>query len=267
MAEEDVANALDATEWGAAGLRVKKYTEELERLQKVNADLGVIAAKKAADEVNKALEDSIKRAQDLMDEIDRRKTPREPLESQPFKGEPVGGIFEPGSPIQKFNAEVEASIEEAKRFARAWQSAGAAAGGALGEIGAAIGGAAGSMLSLMGEMIQKAIQLAIALSATAGPFGWLNIAAAAASILATLASIPKFERGSPWVPSTGLAMVHQGERIIPASETRPGAAGPGGGGTINVYAWDVRTAARQLRRNRGALARQMMENIRDRRDR
>lgn len=39
------------------------------------------------------------------------------------------------------------------------------------------------------------------------------------------ATIPKFENGTPYVPRTGLALVHQGERIIPAAQNRPGAAG------------------------------------------
>ena len=57
--------------------------------------------------------------------------------------------------------------------------------------------------------------------------------------------LPKFAMGTPYVPQTGLAVVHQGERIIPAEQNRGGF-----GGTINVYvsssnAPDVRRAAGQ----------------------
>lgn len=37
--------------------------------------------------------------------------------------------------------------------------------------------------------------------------------------------IPKFAEGTDFVPRTGLAVVHQGERIIPAAQNKPGAGG------------------------------------------
>lgn len=61
-----------------------------------------------------------------------------------------------------------------------------------------------------------------------------------------LASLPKFATGTPYVPQTGLAIVHQGERIIPAEQNR---AGFGGNIIIHVNgvgnAQDVRRAAGQ----------------------
>lgn len=61
-----------------------------------------------------------------------------------------------------------------------------------------------------------------------------------------LAYLPKFATGTPYVPQTGLALIHQGERIIPAEQNR---AGFGGNITIIVNgagnAQDVRRAAGQ----------------------
>jgi hypothetical protein len=37
-----------------------------------------------------------------------------------------------------------------------------------------------------------------------------------------MADIPQFATGTPYVPRTGLALIHQGERIIPAEQNRPG---------------------------------------------
>ncbi|MBK8455666.1 MAG: hypothetical protein IPL34_20510 [Thiofilum sp.] len=41
-------------------------------------------------------------------------------------------------------------------------------------------------------MIQQAVRLAIALSATAGPWGWLNAAAAGVAMVAAIASVPEY---------------------------------------------------------------------------
>lgn len=64
----------------------------------------------------------------------------------------------------------------------------------------------------------------------------------AGGIAATaIALIPKYEMGTDFVPYTGLAVVHQGERIIPASQNTPGGGGGGkggGGGTIHIHAID-----------------------------
>jgi len=61
-----------------------------------------------------------------------------------------------------------------------------------------------------------------------------------------LSYLPKFATGTPYVPQTGLAIVHQGERIIPADQNR---GGFGGNIIIHVngagHAQDVRRAAGQ----------------------
>lgn len=60
------------------------------------------------------------------------------------------------------------------------------------------------------------------------------------------AGVPQFAAGTPYVQRTGLALIHQGERIVPAAENR---AGFGGNITINISgsnnAPDVRRAAGQ----------------------
>jgi lambda family phage tail tape measure protein len=88
-----------------------------------------------------------------------------------------------------------------------------------------------------------------------------NVAdAAAAPAAATAASLPfigSFERGIPFVPRTGLAMLHQGERVVTAEDNRQSVGGDTI--TINVYAaqgQDPQEIARAVeqrmaRRNRG----------------
>jgi hypothetical protein len=44
----------------------------------------------------------------------------------------------------------------------------------------------------------------------------------------SLADIPSYDVGTPYVPQDTLALVHRGERITPAAQNRPGAVGPGG---------------------------------------
>lgn len=65
-----------------------------------------------------------------------------------------------------------------------------------------------------------------------------------------LGSLPSFDVGTPYVPRDTLAMVHQGERIIPAAQNRAGAggqsisvvinmAGGGSGGDLRQAAGDI----------------------------
>lgn len=64
-------------------------------------------------------------------------------------------------------------------------------------------------------------------------------AAAAATVAAATAAVGAFEYGTDYVPKTGMALVHQGERIIPASQNVMGGAGvPMAAVTFNVQALD-----------------------------
>jgi hypothetical protein len=66
------------------------------------------------------------------------------------------------------------------------------------------------------------------LSAVMGPLAAVPAGAAGALVLATGAAfVGKYETGTDYVPQTGLALVHQGEAITPASEN------PAAGGTPN----------------------------------
>ncbi len=64
--------------------------------------------------------------------------------------------------------------------------------------------------------------------AAAGP-----AAASQAIVMAQLANVPKLDVGG-YVLSSGLAMIHSGESIVPAAVNQPYGGGGGGGSTINV---------------------------------
>lgn len=127
---------------------------------------------------------------------------------------------------------VHALAEDERRELEKLDAVGQNLAATFANIGTVFGGSAGKMLGQFGTLIQKAVQLAIAMSATGGPFAWVNIAATLAAITGVIASVPKFEAGTPYVPYTGLALVHQGERIVPADENRRG----GGGLTVTINA-------------------------------
>lgn len=64
-------------------------------------------------------------------------------------------------------------------------------------------------------------------------------AAAAAEVAASTAAVGSFEFGTDYVPRTGLAMIHQGERIIPASQNAAGGFSPQAMFSFNVSAIDA----------------------------
>jgi hypothetical protein len=72
-------------------------------------------------------------------------------------------------------------------------------------------------------------------SAPRGGVDFAGLAGRAGSFLASL--IPSFAVGTPFVPNTGLAMIHRGERIIPAEQNRAGAFG--GAVVFNISTPDV----------------------------
>ena len=93
------------------------------------------------------------------------------------------------------------------------------------------------------------------LSALLGPAAAGPAAAAQATVMAQ-APIASFDVGSNYVPQTGLAMVHQGETIIPASAQ--GDAYSGGGSNISVtfqiQAIDTQTGANFIQSNAASIA-------------
>ena len=100
--------------------------------------------------------------------------------------------------------------------------------------------AAASAASLPGRVVQFTSTItADAAEAFAGafaamsPFGVPAATAAGASaqaiVLAQLGNVPKFQTGTDYVPQTGLALVHEGEKITPANEN-PATGGAASGG-------------------------------------
>jgi len=70
-----------------------------------------------------------------------------------------------------------------------------------------------------------------------GPYApALGAAAAGAQVAAATAAVGSFEYGTPYVPQTGMALVHQGEAIIPAAQNQGGAGSFAA--TFNISAWD-----------------------------
>jgi hypothetical protein len=62
-------------------------------------------------------------------------------------------------------------------------------------------------------------------------------------------TLPSYAVGTPYVPQTGLALIHQGERIIPADQNKPGYGGITIAGDIVIHAGttsDPKALARQI---------------------
>lgn len=267
-AEARAAAATSPEEWGLAGREVAKYQKEVDKLTKTVAEAGsglasgvqlkgLEAGAKASEDARKkeaadwkAFQDSLvaegvaaaikeAQAEAKIREDARKKEEAEILawqkEMERIEGPEAQRKGERALQDYEQKRREEALAEQVK-YTQQLAAAGYDAASAFASVGEAIGGQAGKMSALFGKLIQQAIQLAIAISATGGPFAWLNIAASAAAILATIASVPKFQTGTPYVPRTGLAFVHEGERIIPADENRRG--GGGMNVTINASALD-----------------------------
>lgn len=91
--------------------------------------------------------------------------------------------------------------------------------------------------------------------------------AAAAGVVAGVgvgayAMISHYDVGSDFVPMTGLAMVHQGEKIIPADQQGPGYSG-GGDVHLHVNALDGASVVGLFQRNSRVLAQLVMQALVD----
>jgi hypothetical protein len=84
-----------------------------------------------------------------------------------------------------------------------------------GALGGGLGGAFGSIAGAIGTYF-GATDPSSAYAVNGSDFGF-DISAA----------LPSYDVGTPYVPEDQIALIHKGERIIPASQNRPGAAGYG----------------------------------------
>lgn len=94
------------------------------------------------------------------------------------------------------------------------------------------------------------------LSPLMGPAAAGPAAAGQATVLGEMANVPKLAVGTPWVASDGLAYLHKGERVVPASVNAPDGSGAGGGDTHHhwsVAALDARSFANYLKDNAGMI--------------
>lgn len=93
--------------------------------------------------------------------------------------------------------------------------------------------------------------------AAVGPAG-----AGQATVLAQLANVPKFDVGTPYVMKTGLAVVHEGEKITPAQGSGPY---QGGGGSVQpifqIHAIDAAGVQAFFSRNAGQIARVLTKHM------
>ncbi len=132
--------------------------------------------------------------------------------------------------------------------------------------GAAAQGAANKK-SIIGDAFTAAGNVYNSVSAI--PYvGWIMapIAAAAAfaAVMAFSSGIPSFDVGAWEIPSSGLAMVHQGETIIPAGQAEAFRQGAGGGGmsvSLNISALDGASVQAWANRNAKTLAKTLASHM------
>jgi hypothetical protein len=114
--------------------------------------------------------------------------------------------------------------------------------------GEAMRAALGDMIVKLAEAIAQMEILTTLQAAQAALFPGL------APLTAATKLIPHFQEGTPFVPSTQLALMHKGEMVIPSGVSdliRGGQAALGGGTTQNIHlslsAWDAQSVDSWLR--------------------
>lgn len=102
------------------------------------------------------------------------------------------------------------------------------------------------------------------LSPVMGPAAAGPATASASLVAAAAAGVSAFDVGTDYVARTGLAIIHQGEKITPAQGTGP-YTGAGGGTnvTLNIQAVDARSFASLLNSNPGLFANLIKRSMRD----
>jgi len=119
-----------------------------------------------------------------------------------------------------------------------------------------------SMLQSFGETVRRMVANAVAADLGRRLFGDLGkdgdgIGGLVGSGLSWLSGIlPKFDAGSDYVPRDMAAIVHKGERIVPAAQNKPGALG---GHSVSVIVnMGGNGSASDVRRAGGAVAREVL---------
>jgi hypothetical protein len=119
-----------------------------------------------------------------------------------------------------------------------------------------------SMLQSFGETVRRMVANAVAADLGKRLFGDLGkdgggIGGLVGSGLSWLSGIlPKFDVGSDYVPRDMAAIVHKGERIVPAAQNKPGALG---GHSVSVIVnMGGSGSASDVRRAGGAVAREVL---------
>ena len=117
-----------------------------------------------------------------------------------------------------------------------------------------------AVMDVVAQMIAKFIMLKMIKSAL-GMFGGGAVDTVASLGGGDTFGNMSFASGTPFVPNTGMALVHQGEAIVPRNENRAG--GGGGGVVINItpviQAWD----AQDVMRNKNVIKTVITQSIRD----
>jgi len=93
----------------------------------------------------------------------------------------------------------------------------------------------GILKDILRIMVRKNVTEPLGQGITAWASGFFGGTAAPAGPGAYMGTVPAFAEGSDYVPRTGLALVHQGERIIPASENRAAMAQGERAGGVTVH--------------------------------
>lgn len=126
--------------------------------------------------------------------------------------------------------------------------------------------------SASAQIMQDAAKAASgAYSAIAGiPYVGPILAPIAAGVaFAAVAAFDSFDVGTPYVPQTGLAMIHEGEKIVPKNVAKKwddgelNKLGGGGGVHLHVHALDHQDVKRYLNRNSSMIAKAVGGSIRN----
>jgi hypothetical protein len=128
---------------------------------------------------------------------------------------------------QKFMKLVDSIISGITRIAAQMISDNLFGGGANGgSNGGALGGLLGQLLNMSGLTGQMSDMAGMSLNGTYG-------SGVQSGLDALIANVASFDVGTNYVPKTGLALIHQGEAIVPAAANKVGNYNPGGDVTIH----------------------------------